>query len=421
MSGSTTSLAQLGERRRRVVLYSHDTMGIGHMRRNVLIAQTLSGPPISASILLIAGAKEINSLQLPANVDCLTLPSLGKSETGAYRSRRLELSLAQLIDLRSKTIAAAVRSFAPDLLIADKEPRGALGELEPTLAELRGTGQTRCVLGLRDVLDDPATVRHEWAAAGNTEAIHDYYDAVWIYGDPDVYDMAREYGLSDAVRGKLSYIGYLDAWQRLRAGKSKEAIQSRWGNQPFALCMVGGGQDGAQLAEAFANAELPKGMSGVVVTGPYLPSETAARLKQQAAANSRLRVLDFVSEPCRLLQRADRVVTMGGYNTVSEILAFEKSALVVPRVSPRQEQWIRAQRFSELGLLDVLHPQQLDSAALSRWLARRPSPLPRARRLIDLDGARRLPRLVRSILHEPPRRTSSNPGGRSEGGPRVAR
>jgi predicted glycosyltransferase len=387
--------------RGRVVLYSHDTMGIGHMRRNILIAQTLAGPPTSAAVLLIAGAREASNFTLAPNVDCLTLPALRKVDNGHYASRKLRMSLGELIRLRAETIAAAVRAFRPDVLIADKEPRGALGELQPTLDWLRSEGRARCVLGLRDVLDDPATVRREWAESGNEQTLQQYYHAVWVYGDPAVYDLAREYGFSAEVRAKLTYAGYLDACQRLGeatpgddGGPAQRPVSSR----RYALCMVGGGQDGAQLAETFAAAAFPTGLSGVVLTGPYMPADSRAAIRSRAEGNPNLRVLDFVAEPCRLIRRAERVVTMGGYNTVSEILAFEKAALVIPRITPRREQLIRAQRLSELALFDMLHPDQLSPTAVGNWLAREPGPMPRARRVIDLNGTRRLPGLLRSVL-----------------------
>ncbi len=69
-------------RKLRVALYSHDTMGLGHMRRNLLIAQTLMNCPSPPVILMIAGAREAGALPLPAGVDCLTLPSLGKDIEG---------------------------------------------------------------------------------------------------------------------------------------------------------------------------------------------------------------------------------------------------------------------------------------------------------------------------------------------------
>jgi predicted glycosyltransferase len=96
---------------------------------------------------------------------------------------------------------------------------------------------------------------------------------------------------------------------------------------------------------------------------------------------------------------------MGGYNTVSEILAFEKRALVVPRVAPRREQLIRAQRMSELGLLDVLHPDQLTPGALSQWLGRVPAAMPHARKTIDLNGTSRLPGLLHDVMTRNPARS----------------
>src|SRR3712207_9415316 len=65
-------------------------------------------------------------------------------------------------------------------------------------------------------------------------------------------------------------------------------------------------------------------------------------------------VLEFVPEPALLLARADFVVAMGGYNTVCEALSFEKRALIVPRVTPRREQMVRAERLRDRGLIDVL-------------------------------------------------------------------
>src|SRR5262245_57126309 len=195
--------------RPRVALYSHDTMGIGHMRRNLLIAQALAGGPDPAVVLLIAGAREVNAFGVPSGVDCISLPALNKEGKGQYQSRHLDLSLGELIALRAGTIAAALEAFDPDVLIIDKVPRGAVNELDRALHCLAQKGRTHCVLGLRDVLDDPATVRREWVDAGNDEVIRNYYDAIWVYGDPAVYDPAAEYGFAPEIATKVRFTGYL--------------------------------------------------------------------------------------------------------------------------------------------------------------------------------------------------------------------
>src|SRR3989441_404266 len=129
-----------------------------------------------------------------------------------------------------------------------------------------------------------------------------------------------------------------------------------------------------------------------------MPVGVRRRLMRSVASNPRRRVVSFVHEPTRLVRRADRVVAMGGYNTVYEVLSFAKPALIVPRVTPRQEQLIRAERLQALGLLDVLHPEALSAAALSTWLARGLAPVRPARERIDFNGLSRVPQLVEELL-----------------------
>lgn len=386
--------------RPRVALYSHDTMGIGHMRRNLLIAQALAAAPVSATVLLVAGAREARFFSLPPNVDCLTLPSLMKSANGLYHTRALDVTLRELINLRTQIVASALKAFAPDVLIVDKEPRGALRELDPALEQIRSRGKTRCVLGLRDVLDEPITVRREWRAAANEDAVRDYYDAVWIYGDPSVYDLIDECHFRPAVISKVSYTGYLDPRERLsiQNGDSNRESGHDCYDNPFVLCMVGGGQDGTHLAEAFAAAQLPAGRNGVIITGPCMPEQTKTRLRQRAATDPRFRIFEFHPEPCRLVAQAERIVAMGGYNTVSEILAFEKPAFIVPRVTPRREQLIRVERLQKLGLLDVLHPDRISADAVSNWLSRPAPATTKARQRIDFRGLTRIPELFQSLI-----------------------
>jgi predicted glycosyltransferase len=380
-------------------------MGIGHMRRNTLIARLIADSSVPATMLLIAGAREAGCFPLPPGTDCLTLPAYGKEPGGQYLARGLHAPVERLAHLRGRAIAASLEAFEPDVLIVDKVPRGALRELEAALEMLRAGGRTRCVLGLRDVLDDPAVVRREWMGDALLEAVHDYYDAVWVYGDPTVYDQVAEYGYPADMAAKVRYTGYLARPHRTHFSEIDGAeLTPLLAGPPerLFLCMVGGGQDGGQLAEAFARVDFPPRTRGVVLTGPFMPPDALNRLCRLTEANPRLRVVKFVTDPDLLLSLADRVVAMGGYNTVCELLSFAKRALVVPRVEPRREQQIRAERMQGMGLLDVFHPDRLAPAALARWLTQ-PEEAPRPRSRIDLGGAQALPRLLQDLLVSPGR------------------
>ncbi|MBD0336807.1 MAG: glycosyltransferase, partial [Cyanobacteria bacterium Co-bin13] len=284
-------------RRWRVALYSHDTMGLGHKRRNLLIAQTLGASAIATDVLLISGMRDASDLPTPTGVDCLTLPALCKRADGQYQSRRLEISLQDIIGLRSQVICTAIKAFRPDVLIVDNVPRGAVRELDPTLEYIKTHLPTRCVLGLRDVLDAPAAVQRDWQRAAHIEAIRRYYDAVWIYGDPQVYDPRCEYGFAPDLVAKMRPLGYLDQRARLThaSSQSKQALERL--NLPegkWVLCQVGGGQDGADLALAFAQARFPTDTFGIVLTGPFMPPAMQQRLSLYAAQNPQLRVLEYV-------------------------------------------------------------------------------------------------------------------------------
>ena len=355
----------------RIVMYSHDTMGLGHFRRNLLIASELSKSKDSPNILLISGAKEAEYFSLPSGVDCLTLPSLYKEKDGKYRPRRLDLSLSQLIEIRKKILQVTISSFEPDVFIVDGVPWGVEGELIPTLGHL-STKDTKCIFGIRDVWDEPHVIQKEWFKRNNFDAINRYYDHVWIYGDKSVYDPVTEYNLPIHIKKKIIFTGYLYQKSRLGLMTYKDHLDVKKTlkliDGPFVLCLLGSGQDGDDLAKAFINSRLPSGHKGVILTGPHMGPIAREELYRQAQKNSRIIIIEFCNEPTAILQKAKLVVAMGGYNTICEILSFRKKALIVPRIIPRKEQLIRARRLESKGYLDVLSPDQLDSNSISKWL-----------------------------------------------------
>jgi len=199
----------------------------------------------------------------------------------------------------------------------------------------------------------------------------------------------------------VRYTGYLDQRPRLEFAEAQTAaVLASLPPGRVALCVVGGGHDGGALAEAFVAADFPPDTTAVMVTGPLMPWETRQRLHRAAQRRTRFELLEFVPDPVPLIERADRVIAMGGYNTVCEVLSFEKPALIVPRVT-EPEQGIRARRMQELGLLDVLHPDELSPQALTEWLARDPAPPPPPRGRVDLGGLTRIPGLLAELLGVP--------------------
>ncbi len=396
-----TRLPVSTRRPRRIALYSHDTQGLGHVRRNITLAAAMVADEPDTDVLLLTGAPEATTLPLPPRTDVITLPALRKDRHGAYAGRSLRAPLPQLLELRSQMLRATLLGFAPDLLVVDKVPRGVDGELDDALAALRPTS-TRVVLGLREVLDDPEVARREWAAARSTEAVRDLYDAVWVYGDASAYDLVVECGLPAAVAEKVDWTGYLGEGRGLGTRtRTRPQPRLRPPDGPYVLCLVGGGQDGLELADAFARAALPAGHVGVVLSGPYMRPAAREALRRAAAGNPGMTVHEFVPDADRWVQDAAAVVSMAGYNSVCELLAARRRTLLVPRTTPRVEQLLRARSLERRGLVDVLDPELADPVRIGGWLAGAvlagsPAGIP-----VDLGGLRRVPRLAASLLATP--------------------
>lgn len=387
---------------KRIVIYSHDTQGLGHLRRNINIAGILSNERDSIDFLLICGNSEAAQLSLPKRTDIIVLPSVGKDIHGTYRPRYLGIELEEVITIRKSVIYEAIRGFKPDLLIVDKTPWGFKRELEPSLAMIKDTMDCRCVLGLRDILDEPKSAKQEWRSLDNDGAVEDFYEQIWIYGDPRVHRLDELCRFKESVKKKSIYTGYINPLDvPTRDGtrySSKDITLNRGMHRPYVLCLVGGGQDGYQLASFFSHSEFGDKRHGVIVTGPFMPSQHVNTLRAIEAERENLVVYEFSSDIMPLISRAERVVSMGGYNTVSEVIAFRKPALIVPRTLPREEQLVRAQALSELGAIDYVLPELLNSEYITNWIAA-PSKSQVSHQIsIDFNGAAKIRFLASSLM-----------------------
>jgi predicted glycosyltransferase len=222
------------------------------------------------------------------------------------------------------------------------------------------------VLGLRDILDSPAAIRAEWRAKKHSEAILERYATVLCYGDPSVFDPISEYGLRREVAERIRFTGYL-ADDVLAPNGPKVRRRYVTGGGRLAVCTLGGGKDAAHIADAFLSAVerlRTRGWTGVLITGPYMARDDVDRLRRHRAARW-VPLIRMVDDLPSYLDAADVAVCMGGYNTSCEVLALGVPAVMVPRVQPRQEQLMRAERLAARGLVQLLHPNQLTPMVLA--------------------------------------------------------
>jgi predicted glycosyltransferase len=280
--------------------------------------------------------------------------------------------------MRSSIIRHTADIFDPDILIVDKEPLGLRGEVRPTLDLLRARG-TPLILGLRDVMDDPSALETEWERKNAIPALSEYYNEIWVYGLPQICDPLAGLKLPASVRRRMVYTGYLRRHAPVAVATPQLADLP---DGEFLLVTSGGGGDGDGLVDwvLAAYESDPGGLPPVLlVFGPFMTPDHQAAFAARAASLHKVRTITFDARLENLMARAAGVVAMGGYNTFCEILSFDKPALIVPRTAPRLEQFIRAQRAAELGLVAILpdtegrQPRTMAAALLQLMQQPRPS------------------------------------------------
>ncbi len=379
----------------RVLIYSHDSFGLGHLRRCRTIAHSLVEHHKKLNVLILTGSPIIGRYSFRSRVDFVRVPGIVKLRSGDYTSLSLHVNIEDTLALRASIIEHTARVFDPHLFLVDKEPLGLLGEVRRTLAMLRRRGHCQLVLGLRDIMDEPGPLAAEWKRKGVIPALERYYHEIWVYGLREIYDPITAYRFPPRVAAKTVFMGYLKRELRpeVPAPHELEAFRERG---PYILVTPGGGGDGADLVDAVLSAyerfdrRLP--WSALVVYGPFLPAHRREEFERRAARLERVATLTFHEHLENLMEEAVGVVCLGGYNTFCEVLSLNKRSIMVPRVTPRAEQLLRADTARKLGLVQVISPYELTPQRLTEALIHLPEQPPPAERRIPglLNGLRNI-------------------------------
>ncbi len=369
----------------RLLVYSQDGMGLGHLRRTRNIAREILARQPEARILTIADSPVAPFFSPLPGMDYLKLHTIVKTGPADWRTEP-PMHVQDALRLRSELILTAYRDFDPDAVLVDHMPVGALGELKPLLERVAGqANRPRLFLGLRDILDSPETIRDVWRDLGAYPYL-ERYDAVLIYGCRDVFDAASAYGLTAHARS-VTFCDYVAA----RPGPDAAAYPLE---HPFILVMGGGGADAFPLAKAFMDAVpiLLQSISlrALVLTGPNMPVSEREVLQAQSGRYP-VKVEASVADATAWLQGASAVVTMGGYNSLCEVLQARTKALVVPRRAPSAEQRMRSELFAQRQLLRMLDPDALTPQILAEALLELlyDDGVPHEDNMPPLDGAER--------------------------------
>ncbi len=350
-----------------ILIYSHDTYGLGHIRRTMAIAGHLRASDVN--VLILTGSPIAGRFSFPENVDFVRIPGMIKKTNDEYQSLSIRIDPEHAVNIRRSIILSTAKTFRPNLFLVDKEPLGLKKEVLPTLEWIqRYSPQTKTVLGLRDVMDDRETVRADWQSKDVYRHLDELYSEIWVYGRRSIYDAVQEYAIPDSVQEKVHFTGYLP--RKVASDNTKQKVRKKFcvkEGEKMIVVTTGGGGDGYQVMDhylAMYEAGFFKKGKSLLVTGPFMPLNKRRKLAKRGRKHG-IKVMPFYPRMEELIGAADLVVSMGGYNTMCEILSQKTPSLIIPRDTPRKEQLIRAEAFKEKRMIDYLPWDNLSASNLA--------------------------------------------------------
>ena len=387
---------------RRVLFYSHDGTGLGHLRITLGVATAYASLRPQDSLLLMTGSLQAGTFALPENLDYVKLPAMPKRDlyaslpptagyTGSHNST---------IRFRTALALATVQAFDPHLVVVDHAPAGLFRELAPSIDWLRRRDPSPSLaLLMRDITFGPEQTRSIWKNEGVYPLLDEAYARILIYGDRRVFDPIAVYEMSEVAASRTRFCGYL-APSPPRRSPAQVRDEVGAGTRPLVTVSVGGGADGCSLLRAYLKGLRSRPgppIHSFVVTGPLIPEQDRHEIMEMAKALPNVHLLDFDPDFAAAVHAADAVVCMGGYNSLAESVYFGKRPIVMPRVPGSEEQVLRAEGFARLGLATVVGPDPLDASALwdaiDRELSRTDLPGP----MLPFDGLDHIARELASL------------------------
>jgi predicted glycosyltransferase len=386
---------------KRIAFYCQHVLGVGHLVRSTEIIRALC---THFSVLLISGGEPVDGFRFPPEVEVVNLPALQTdADFSELQVCNGSKSIEEILDARKTMLLSVLDRFGPDAFVIELFPFGRKRfafELIPALAHIHEQrDRAKVVCSLRDILVQKRDQnKHEERVCN---IVNRYFDLVLVHGDPSFQKLDETFSKVGDLNCPMRYTGYV---AQPSSDKQAAGLKIVLPEEPFILVTIGSGRyrNGQKLlwsiieTAALLAQELPHRF--VIFAGPFIPHEEFLKLKELAAQQPNITLDRYTPDLLQYMNRADLSISMGGYNTIMNILSTGTRAIVFPyTVNDDQEQYIRAEKLRQLGVIDMIHPDALEptrlAAAIRAALRRNPAHLE-----CNLHGAEESARLLTELL-----------------------
>ncbi|EKV01194.1 putative glycosyl transferase [Leptolyngbya sp. PCC 7375] len=339
-----------------LLFYCQHILGIGHLIRSMAIAHGLTK---DFKVYFVNGGEVIQDFPVPAGVEVINLPAL---KTDA-NFRELQVpdgftDVESTLEYRRDRLLEVCDRIRPAVVMVELFPFGRRRfstELIPLLERAKDHG-AKITCSLRDiVVTKQDQERHE---AKVCKLMNRYFDQLLIHGDPEFLPLENSFSRVNDLDCEVHYTGYVVP------DVDRQFTPKTESDPPMILASVGGGRFGHELLQCVAEAsqllenKIPHHIQ--MFTGPFSPDDVYKRLQTMAANRSNLTVQRYTPDLLSYMAKADLSISMAGYNTTLNILQTGVRAMQLPFTgNDDQEQRLRSTRLEDLGVVNVINPDDL--------------------------------------------------------------
>lgn len=336
---------------------------MGHLVRSMEIVRGLVN---DFHVCFINGGEVIRDFAVPPGIEVVNLPAIKTDdEFRTLQAVDSTHNLAEVQAIRTGQLLQLFDSMQPDILMIELFPFGRRKfsfELIPLLDQVQAMGRkTKVVCSLRDiVVTKQNRQKHEEKVCA---LMNQYFDLLLVHGDRQFQPLEETFSRISDLHCPVHYTGYV-----VQPQPQQEAAIAI--PQPLILTSVGGGRFGHDLLHCVADAapilakQIPHHIQ--MFTGPFAPDELLHDLQMKAVQCPNLQVDRYTPNLLNYMNKADLSISMSGYNTTMNILTTGVKAMLLPFTgNDDQEQTIRSEKLERLGVVEMIHSEELTPEVLA--------------------------------------------------------
>lgn len=388
---------------KKIMFYCQYLTGMGHLVRSTEIVRSLVN---EFKVYFVNGGPPIEEFEIPANVELISLPALW-IEDGKFAVAE-NLTVEEVKESRKNQLISVFDQFQPDCLITEFFPFGRhklFFEFLPLLDHVKSTSpETKIVCSLRDVIGRSSLPEEEDTIC---QLMNQYFDLLLFHSDPNFLKFAESFPRHKDINCEVKHTGFVAQSGTETPTEIDEHLASFDQKNPLILVSVGGGRLGYELLETVVEASsileqhIPHQIQ--MFTGPFMAEEQFYQLQKAAEKSSNVNIKRYTSQFLEYMKKAELSISLSGYNTSMNILRTGVRSIVVPigHYNQDQEQLVRTNKLEQLGIVEVINPNELEPTYLAQRIiaSLNKELVADTSNIFDLQGAQNTTKFLKEFLY----------------------